>query len=135
MYLIDVCLVFVIIPCTYVLNCEVTKQIIVFGNWYQGLKSIFVSNAPQSNQILPLVGNQIQNQQDEPADTLRKRDQNPTSSNIRKLRDPIIENGCQNPSTSRTKSPPLHPAMLVNISKLQENFKSRCQPQTEVKPT
>ena len=138
MYLIDVCLVFVIIPCTYVLNREVTKQIIIFGNWYQGVKSIFVSNAPKSNQILPLVGDQIREQQDVSEEPLNKRDQNQTSSNIRINRDPIIKNDSSSsisPSTSGTKSPPLHPAMLVNISQLQEKFKTRCQPQPEVKQT
>ena len=57
MYLVDLCLVFVIIPCTYVLNREVTKQIIVFGNWYQGVKSIIFSNSPHSNQVGPLAEN------------------------------------------------------------------------------
>ena len=138
MYLVDVCLVFVIIPCTYVLNREVTKQIIIFGNWYQGVKSIFVSNAPKSNQILPLVGDPIQEQQDVPERPLKKRHPNRTSSNIRIRRDPNIKNesACStSPSTSGTKSPPLHPAMLVNITQLQENFKTRCQPQPEVKQT
>ena len=138
MYLIDVCLVFVIIPCTYVLNREVTKQIIIFGNWYQGVKSIFVSNASKSNQILPLVGDQIQEQQDVSERPLKKRDPNQTTSNIRIHRDPIIKNesSCStSPSTSRPKSPPLHPAMLVSISQLQGNFKKRCQAQPEVKQT
>ena len=30
---------FVIIPCTYVLNRETTKQIIVLENWLNGLKA------------------------------------------------------------------------------------------------
>ena len=73
MYLIDVCLVFVIVPCTYVLNREVTKQIIIFGNWYQGVKSIFVSGTPQLNQIQPAVNDQRENQPNEVADPRTKR--------------------------------------------------------------
>ena len=34
---------FVIIPFIYILNREVTKQIIVLENWYEGIKSAFIS--------------------------------------------------------------------------------------------
>ena len=37
------CMGFVVIPSTYVLNREVTKQIIALENWFMGLKSIFMS--------------------------------------------------------------------------------------------
>ena len=43
---------FVVLPCTYVLNRDVTKQSIVLGNWYQGIKSIFVP----TEQVAPMAG-------------------------------------------------------------------------------
>ena len=33
---------FVVLPCTYVINIEKTKDIIVLQNWYQGIRSIFL---------------------------------------------------------------------------------------------
>lgn len=50
--LLDICLGFVVIPCTFILNRDVTKRIIVLGNWYQGLRSIFVANG----QVAPING-------------------------------------------------------------------------------
>ena len=37
------CMGFVVIPLTYILNREVTKQVIAVENWLMGLKSIFMS--------------------------------------------------------------------------------------------
>ena len=34
----------VVTPCTYILNRETTKQIIVFENWVKGLRSIFMTS-------------------------------------------------------------------------------------------
>ena len=50
------CMIFLVIPATYVLNREVTKQIIVLENWCTGMKSIFMSR----EQVVPLI-NQLQN--------------------------------------------------------------------------
>ena len=50
------CMIFLVIPTTYVLNREVTKQIIVLENWCTGMKSIFMSR----EQVVPLI-NQLQN--------------------------------------------------------------------------
>ena len=36
-------LTFVAIPCTYILNRETTKQLIVLENWMKGLRSIFLT--------------------------------------------------------------------------------------------
>ena len=41
-------LVNVVTPCTYILNRETTKQIIVFENWLKGLRSTFLT--PQEAQ-------------------------------------------------------------------------------------
>ena len=38
----------VVTPCTYILNRETTKQIIVFENWFKGLRSTFMT--PQEAQ-------------------------------------------------------------------------------------
>ena len=40
---------FVVTPITYVLNREVTKQIIVFENWYTGIRSAFWSRQEAEN--------------------------------------------------------------------------------------
>ena len=40
-YVVDIFLVFVVIPFTYVLNREITKQIIIIDNWYEGIRSVF----------------------------------------------------------------------------------------------
>ena len=50
--LFDICLTFIVLPCTYILNREVTKQKIVLGNWYQGIKSIFITGG----QVMPAHG-------------------------------------------------------------------------------
>ena len=34
----------VVTPCTYILNRETTKQIIVFENWFKGVRSIFMTS-------------------------------------------------------------------------------------------
>ena len=36
-------LTYVVTPCTYILNRETTKQIIVFENWLKGLRSTFLT--------------------------------------------------------------------------------------------
>ena len=41
-------LTFVVTPSTYILNRETTKQIIVFENWFKGLRSTFMT--PQEAQ-------------------------------------------------------------------------------------
>ena len=41
-------LIYVVTPCTYILNRETTKQIIVFENWFKGLRSTFLT--PQEAQ-------------------------------------------------------------------------------------
>ena len=50
--LFDICLTYIVLPCTYILNREVTKQKIVLGNWYQGIKSIFIPGG----QVAPAPG-------------------------------------------------------------------------------
>ena len=68
-YLIDVCLVFVVIPCTYLLNREITKQIIVFGNWYQGFRSIFCEKKLSIGNIHPLAKCSPSSQRSAPSHT------------------------------------------------------------------
>lgn len=46
-----ICMGFVVIPSTYVLNREVTKHIIVMENWCKGIKSVFMSE----EELTPLV--------------------------------------------------------------------------------
>ena len=48
----DICVTFVVLPCAYILNREVTKQKIVWGNWYQGIKSVFIPGG----QVMPAHG-------------------------------------------------------------------------------
>ena len=50
--LFDICLIFIVLPSTYILNRETTKEIIALRNWYQGIKSIFVINV----QVEPVAG-------------------------------------------------------------------------------
>ena len=35
---------FIAIPCTYILNRETTKQMIVLENWFKGLRSTFLTS-------------------------------------------------------------------------------------------
>ena len=35
-------MLFIILPCTYIINSEKTKEIIVLQNWYQGIRSILL---------------------------------------------------------------------------------------------
>ena len=49
--LFDLGLMFVVLPCTYVLNREVTKQIISLRNWSQGIRSIFLP----TGQVAPMA--------------------------------------------------------------------------------
>ena len=130
MYLVDLCLVFVIIPCTYVLNREVTKQIIVFGNWYQGVRSIIFSNAlqsSQSNQVNPIVENNRDHPRDPGSEPSAIKVQYRSKPKIYKRISSKNNNGSQKPSSSGTNSPIQQPAMFINISKLQENFRNRVE--------
>ena len=53
--LFDICVTFVFLPCAYILNREITKQKIVWGNWYQGIKSIFITGG----QVMPTHGDDV----------------------------------------------------------------------------
>ena len=44
-------MVFIVVPSTYVLNREVTKQIIVLENWCMGFRSAFKTNG----QVAPVT--------------------------------------------------------------------------------
>ena len=50
--LLDKFLLFVLLPCTYLLNNEKTKEIIVSQNWYRGIRSIFLTTI----QVSPTSG-------------------------------------------------------------------------------
>ena len=123
-YLIDVSLVFVVIPCTYVLNREVTKQIIVVGNWYQGIKSVFCSKRQSNNQVNPMNDNiPISNQQpvsNSSNDILRQ-----ASKRVSK-RNPYTSNRPTTPPPlSGVASPPQQSAMTIDIANLHRVFKHR----------
>ena len=124
-YLIDVCLVFVIIPCTYVLNREVTKQIIVLGNWYQGIKSMFMSKASQTNQILPLVENRRAQQRNKSLESSTEGSHPQMRQRIKRDSDSNYGNDVHCFSNSRNKSPPMESSISINISKLHETFRNK----------
>ena len=42
--LMDVLTFYILIPATYVINRDITKQIIILNDWYKGIKSVFVSD-------------------------------------------------------------------------------------------
>ena len=120
MNLVDVLLYFVIIPCTYVLNREVTKRIILMENWYQGIKSIFrkrhSSNSGAEAPAQP------------PAPEARPRSRaliRPRNPNNRKIAPAPLVNGRHNkPQTSASgmDTPPRQAAMSLDVSKLHRNF-------------
>ena len=124
-YLIDVCLVFVIIPCTYVLNREVTKQIIVLGNWYQGIKSMFMSKASQTNQILPLVENRRAQQRNQSLESSTERILPQSMPRIKRDSDSKYGNDLHCSFNSRNNSPPMESSISINISKLHATFRNK----------
>ena len=132
-YLIDVCLVFVVIPCTYVLNREVTKQIIVFGNWYQGIKSIFCVKKPPTRQInalnephhypsppplLKYIGNDISQKRINVSQ--RKKIRKNTPKNVSPQN--RVSALPQTQHVSRLISPPQKPAIAIDMKVLHRNF-------------
>ena len=50
--LLDSFILFIVLPCTYVINSEKTKEIIILQNWYQGIRSTFLP----SIQVAPTGG-------------------------------------------------------------------------------
>ena len=48
--LFDIIVMFVIIPFTYILNRDVTKEMVLLNNWHIGIKSIFV----RGNTVAPM---------------------------------------------------------------------------------
>ena len=123
MVFIDVFLYFVVIPCTYVLNREVTKRIIIMENWYQGIKSIFFgrhsSNSgteppaqPPPPREVPLsrylsgLRNML-NRKTAPTPLVIERDNEPQSS------------------ASGMDTPPRQAALSLDIVKLHRNFQNR----------
>ena len=49
--LVNWTIIFIILPCTYVLNREVTTQIIAMESWVSGIRSIFMSKEEQDREI------------------------------------------------------------------------------------
>ena len=49
---LDQCVLFILLPCTYIINTDKTKEIIVSQNWCQGIRSIFL----HSIQVAPVIG-------------------------------------------------------------------------------
>ena len=49
-------LTFVVTPSTYILNRETTKQIIVFENWFKGLRSTFMTPQEAQAEVERLQG-------------------------------------------------------------------------------
>ena len=41
----------VITPCTYILNRETTKQIIVLENWFTGVRAIFMRTTEAQSEV------------------------------------------------------------------------------------
>ena len=39
--LMDALMLYILIPSTYVINRDITKQIIILNDWYRGIKSVF----------------------------------------------------------------------------------------------
>ena len=50
--LLDSFMLFIILPCTYIINSEKTKEIIVLQNWYKGIRSILLPRV----QVGPAAG-------------------------------------------------------------------------------
>ena len=44
-------LIFIITPCTYILNRETTKQIIVLENWFKGVRAIFMRTSEAQSEV------------------------------------------------------------------------------------
>ena len=44
-------LVFIITPCTYILNRETTKQIIVLESWFKGIRAIFMGTSEAQSEV------------------------------------------------------------------------------------
>ena len=44
-------LIFIITPCTYILNRETTKQIIVLENWLKGVRAIFMRTSEAQSEV------------------------------------------------------------------------------------
>ena len=49
-------LMYVVTPCTYILNRETTKQIIVFENWFKAVKSTFMTPQEAQAEVERLQG-------------------------------------------------------------------------------
>ena len=55
--LINWIIIFIILPLAYILNREVTKQIIVMENWLAGVRSIFMSKEMRNQEVERLEQN------------------------------------------------------------------------------
>ena len=55
--LINSIIIFIILPLAYILNREVTKQIIVMENWLAGVRSIFMSKEMRNQEVERLEQN------------------------------------------------------------------------------
>ena len=132
LYYIDIFLYFVIIPCTYVLNREVTKRIILMESWYQGVKSIFCGRHSSNSAAEP------PDQPPPPAAVPRSRTLSLLRKPVHRKIDPIpLVNECDNqPQTSASgmDTPPRQAALSLDISKLHRNFQNRISRKVEPLP-
>ena len=123
LFYIDIFLYFVVIPCTYVLKREVTKQIILMENWYQGIKSIFCRRDSSNSGPEPPA-------QPPPPVAV------PLSRTLSLLRKPVhrkiepmllVNERDNQPQTSASgmDTPPRQTALSLDISKLHRNFQNR----------
>ena len=75
----DYCLVFVIIPCTHIINNGSTKEIIISENWYAGIQSLLpwlnksAQSTPPQNPVADPAHQNNSNQPSGARGTLRER--------------------------------------------------------------
>ena len=103
--LFHVILIYVIVPSTYIMNREVTKQIIILEDWFQGIKSIFF----ERNEIEPNPEN-IAPPNDGP-------DRNNTNRNP-SVRDEQVENDNQVPGRDEVSHSEVPADIAYDISYL-----------------
>ena len=123
LYYIDIFLYFVIIPCTYVLNREVTKRIILMESWYQGVKSIFCGRHSSNSAAEPPA------QPPPPVAVPRSRTLSLLRKPVHRKIDPmlLVNERDNQPQTlaSGMDTPPRQAALSLDISKLHRNFQNR----------
>ena len=114
--LFDICLTYIVLPCTYVLNREVTKQKIVLGNWYQGIKSIFTPGG----QVAPSPGTDAV-PQNPPAPSTDEVVPNESAEEDRSVPSSSRRTESYGVATILSHTPPLLPSNITVTPTNQEN--------------